>query len=215
MRAKRDSAYAEFARAVGQTLEFLPESERRRFLERSAQRHDSLFAACRRRAAGPLSPPAYPIYEDCVAAAERQQADSLFRIYQVAGSVTAGHGGCLAYEPDTVALSGVLERRTYPGRPNYESVDRGDERETGFYLVVHPGLCVTRNLDEINQPTAGVQLVQLVLDQAGYEHLRPFLTKTVTLRGTLYHSHTGHHHAELLLQVANARRHRDLRSNER
>jgi hypothetical protein len=121
--------------------------------------------------------------------------------YPLAATNADSHGGCLAYEPDTVLLSGELERRTYPGRPNYESVARGDEAETGFYLVVTQPLCVTRNLDDFNEPAVGVRTVQLVLDQPGYDRLRRSLGHQVTVRGTIFHAHTGHHHAELLLQV--------------
>jgi len=39
---------------------------------------------------------------------------------------------CLAYAPFRVSLSGTLERRTYPGHPNYESIALGDEAETGL-----------------------------------------------------------------------------------
>jgi hypothetical protein len=41
---------------------------------------------------------------------------------------------CLEYEPKIVRLSGVLVRETYPGRPNYESIKKGDETETIWVL---------------------------------------------------------------------------------
>ena len=53
-------------------------------------------------------------------------------------SRSPGHGtgpACLRYQPDTVAIAGLLTRKTFPGRPNYESVKEGDGPETGFYLV--------------------------------------------------------------------------------
>ena len=39
---------------------------------------------------------------------------------------------CLSFEPDTVVVRGALERDTFPGRPNYESIAEGDEAD-----VVH------------------------------------------------------------------------------
>ena len=197
-----DSAYTQLSRATGRVLELLPDSARRPFLDASSRWEESVRAACRRRAAGPLDiTPARPAYADCVAAAARDRAVSLARTHDFQRAAATTHGGCRAYEPDTVTITGTLERRTYPGRPNYESVAKGDEAETGLYLVVAPAICVTRNLDDVNQPTAAASLVQLVLDQPGYDRLRPYLTKKVTVRGTLFHSHTGHHHAELLLNV--------------
>jgi Domain of unknown function (DUF4431) len=108
---------------------------------------------------------------------------------------------CVAYEPDTVALVGRLERHTYPGPPNYESIANGDARETGYYLRPDEPLCATGSQQSDWEPVAGVRLVQLVLDAAGYRDLRALLGQHVRLRGTLFHAHTGHHHATLLLTV--------------
>ena len=107
---------------------------------------------------------------------------------------------CLPYEPEVVDLKGVLLRRTYPGRPNYESTRKGDEPETYFYLKLHNRICTLEG-KEPNAPVADVDFVQLILDRNGYARLRPKLGKTVTLRGTLSMQITGHHHAPLLLTV--------------
>jgi len=95
-------------------------------------------------------------------------------------------------------------RKTFPGPPNYESIQEGDEPETGFYLEVSAGLCTVASPDSMNNDNGAfsdVRLVQLVLDAAGYSHLRPQLGRQVTLRGTLFAHFTGHHHAPLLLWV--------------
>jgi hypothetical protein len=123
----------------------------------------------------------------------------------IASSGSAGRapGECLLYEPQIVSLAGTLRRKTFPGRPNYESVARGDEAETGFYLHLrHPVCTAGEGKDWPDRyPVEGVKIVQLVLDSAGYETLRPRLDHQVTLRGTLFAAHTGHHHAALLLKV--------------
>jgi hypothetical protein len=100
-----------------------------------------------------------------------------------------------------VMLTGRLERRTYPGRPNYESIERGDEPETGFYLNLSRQICTVgdRSSRDGYPQLQRVTLVQLVLNEAGYKKLRPLLGRTVRLQGTLFASHTGHHHAPLLL----------------
>jgi hypothetical protein len=115
------------------------------------------------------------------------------------------HGGCAGYEPDTLEVTGVLERRTYPGPPNYENIAKGDARETGYYLNLSKPLCVSRNLDATNVPTAGVRALQLVLDKTGPNRLRAKIGKRLTLRGTLAHAFTAHHHAELLLTTVGER----------
>jgi hypothetical protein len=109
--------------------------------------------------------------------------------------------GCLSYGPDTVSITGVLERRTYPGRPGYASIPAGDEPETGFYVRLSKTLCTIADTTAPDAPALhGVRLVQLVLDSAGYTALRPRLGQRVVLRGTLFAALTGHHHSPLLLQ---------------
>jgi len=202
LRASIDSADATLRRATGRVLELLPDSARRPFLQTSSKWIDYRRGECRSLYAsftgGTIAAPAYA---ECVVRLASDRMRFLSEAYSFDLQDRDARGDCLSYEPDTSSLSGALERRTYPGPPNYESVARGDEAETGFYLSLRRGICVTRNLDEMNEPTAGVRRVQLVLDQRGYERLRPHLGKHVTVRGTLRHSHTGHHHAELLLTV--------------
>jgi hypothetical protein len=114
---------------------------------------------------------------------------------------------CLAYEPDTVAITGTLERRVFPGGPNFESIAAGDEPEAGFYLRLARPICARLSPAQLRDPDPvlaardRVTLVQLNLDSAGYARLRPRLGQRLTLRGTLYSSHTGHHHAPLVLAV--------------
>ena len=110
---------------------------------------------------------------------------------------------CKAYE-DSSTVTGKLSRRTFPGRPNYESISSGDERETGFYLTLQQPICARASLpdsrDASVEPRDSVRVIQLVLDSIGYARLRPHLASNVTVRGTMFSSFTGHHHAELLLQ---------------
>jgi hypothetical protein len=118
-------------------------------------------------------------------------------------SVPLSAQGCLRYEPDTVAVTGILTRVTFPGPPNYESIKDGDEPETGFYLRLEAPICTTASPDSADNNGAlqDVRLVQLVLDQAAYAHLRPHLGRRITLHGSLFAAVTGHHHAPLLLQA--------------
>ncbi len=114
--------------------------------------------------------------------------------------VVAPQRHCLAYEPDTVAIEGKLERRTYFGPPGYGEHPRTDARETYFYLSLAAPVCTGAGHDSlIDGPTTNVRLVQLLLDSTGYAALRPYLRRRISLRGTLSGAITGHHHAPLLL----------------
>lgn len=116
---------------------------------------------------------------------------------------TAAHSACLHYEPDTVRLTGKLERHMYYGAPNFGEDPAHDEKEIGFYLEPSAPLCAGGGQKaELNEPHRGVRLVQLVLDSAGYARLQTFLGRQVTLGGTLFASTTGHHHTPVLLHVA-------------
>ena len=106
---------------------------------------------------------------------------------------------CFRADVDTVSLTGVVGRRTNPGAPNFESMRRGDRAEQGLFLSLTKAIC-TRD-DSVAGPKVNVRLIQLVLDSAGTAFLKNRLGQRVTLRGTLFGAHTGHHHADLLLSV--------------
>jgi len=198
----QDSANAVVLRAAGRALELLPDGQREHFLIGDTSWWDYRERECRSVIAfyypGTI---AGEMFARCEIRTAEERASLLSDEFNFAAMDPANHGGCVGYAPDTVALTGTLERRTYPGPPNFKSVRHGDEAETGFYLVLPQGMCVSRHLDLVNEPAAGVRRIQLLLDQPGYERLRPHLTTVVTVRGKLSHSITGHHHATLLLQV--------------
>ena len=107
---------------------------------------------------------------------------------------------CLSYEPAVVTLQGKLERRTYPGRPNYEDIKEGDEPETGFYLVLENAVCLEGEQSSPDHyPQSMVNFVQLILDTDGYEKLGSYLNKKITISGKLFGAYTGHHHAPILM----------------
>jgi hypothetical protein len=108
---------------------------------------------------------------------------------------------CARFAPDELTIRGTLERHVFPGPTEYEDLTKGDEPEVGFYLALAEPLCVTGNdEDEGLGVEDDVRLIQLVLDQEDYDKLRPYLSETVTLKGTLFSAFTGHHHSQVLLQ---------------
>jgi hypothetical protein len=110
------------------------------------------------------------------------------------------HAACFAYAPTVVTVSGKLERLTFPGAPNFQDVRQGDEPEPGFYLSLQTPICTTGDANSADAyPQKGVALIQLMLDKDGYDKLRPWLGKTISISGTLMAAFTGHHHAPLLI----------------
>jgi hypothetical protein len=107
---------------------------------------------------------------------------------------------CTTFEPATVELSGKLVRSVFPGPPNYQDVKKGDAAEQGFYLHLEKPICASGGKWHEHGTVTSAR-VQLVLDEAGYDRLRPSLNRRVKLKGSLFPSLTGHHHAPLLLDV--------------
>lgn len=98
---------------------------------------------------------------------------------------------------DNVTLSGLMIRMTYPGPPNYESIEEGDTPET--YFVLRPDTpihCAT------NAPQFGSnKLMQLVVKSSDYKKYQPLVGGKVTVAGTLLYAETGHHHTPLMIEV--------------
>jgi hypothetical protein len=116
----------------------------------------------------------------------------------LAGSVAAQ---CFEYEPKVISLSGTLVRETFPGRPNYESVASDDAAETVWILKLKTPICVLA-ASEINVREDSQTEIQLTLDPGQYNKYRGFLGQSVAVTGKLFHSHTGHHHKQLLLRTS-------------
>jgi hypothetical protein len=108
---------------------------------------------------------------------------------------------CLKYEPEVVELKGKVKRVVFPGPPNYESVKAGDQPEPYYVLSLSKVVCVQGDpKDEINSETEkDIKSMQLMITD--YKKYRPLLGKNVTVKGQLMHSHTGHHHTKVLVQV--------------
>ena len=108
---------------------------------------------------------------------------------------------CLHYQ-SRHTLTGRLVRKTYPGAPNYESIEKGDEPETGFYLMLDSPVCTVGGRDFSEEARTSVSQVQLILDSSTYAMLRPLISRRIKVSGHLFSSHTGHHHAPLLFEGA-------------
>lgn len=125
----------------------------------------------------------------------------LFALPCISSTASGERQACLSYEPAVVTLTGRITKHTFPGPPNYQSVRRGDAPEVTWVLHLTRPVCVERGQDEIDEAEANVTDVQLALEPVEYTRYRNLLNQAVVVRGKLFHSHTGHHHTKVLLDV--------------
>jgi hypothetical protein len=116
---------------------------------------------------------------------------------------------CLSYETDGVKLAGKIKRMTFPGPPNYESVKKGDQPEVAWILTLDKPVCVNADRsNEFDEAEKNVSDVQLALAPEGFTKWRAFVRNRVpvVVTGKLFHAHTGHHHTQVLIEVADIKR---------
>jgi hypothetical protein len=106
---------------------------------------------------------------------------------------------CLRYDRDTVALSGRVERRIYPGRPNYESIRDGDQPDTVYVLRLSAPLCTMASPDF--EARTHVREVQLYFDREDVAGVRALRGRSTMLRGTLTGAVWGWHHLPVLFEI--------------
>lgn len=114
-------------------------------------------------------------------------------------------GTCYPYEPKVVTLEGILVGETFPGSPNYESIKKGNKKESYFLLTFPEPICTVATEDDVMSDSEdSVTKMQLMISsnsRAIYNKLQSELGKTVKCTGTLYYHHTGHHHTPVLMTV--------------
>lgn len=126
-------------------------------------------------------------------------------VTEASAEASAVDGACLSYLPDVVKLTGVITEKTFPGKPNFESVERGDEPETSWYLTLTSPACIAEQKieDHTLQAYADVREMRLVIeDRQTYDKYRPLLGRTVTVTGTLDEAVSMHSHTPVMLSVA-------------
>lgn len=108
---------------------------------------------------------------------------------------------CLAYAPAQVKLSGRLSLATSFGPPGFGEDPARDSRERYGLLTLDKPACVDgRRGDPLNEETERrVRAVQLVMPDG--RSVRRLAGRHVSVSGTLFHQHTGHHHTAVLITV--------------
>jgi hypothetical protein len=119
--------------------------------------------------------------------------------------------GCLSYESSDVKLIGKIKRLTFPGPPNYENVEKGDQPEVAWVLRLGRPVCVKAGQDnEFDVAESNVTDIQLVLEPWEFTKWRALVRgrAPVVITGKLFHAHTGHHHTAVLMEVTDIKRRR-------
>jgi hypothetical protein len=126
----------------------------------------------------------------------------LFLVFVLGNDLFAQSEGCLKYEPELVKVSGFIERDTFPGRPNYESIKGRDKSEIYWILKLPKSICVIgKPNDYVNESEDNILKLQLVLTDKQYKQYHKFLGHKVIVSGTLFHSISAHHKTTVLINV--------------
>lgn len=109
----------------------------------------------------------------------------------------------LRYDPSVVNLRGKLSLQEFPGPPGYESIARGDKPERLWILTLSkPVRVIATPGDELMETYDNVREIQLVCFTGCGEQFSFSAGVTVTLSGTLFSAHSGHHHKSVLMTVS-------------
>jgi len=104
-----------------------------------------------------------------------------------------------------VHLMGKLVSETFPGQPNYESIEKGDKPETYWVLKTEKSYCgegfdtQTKSLFRLDKSCSSFQLM---LKPEQYASQRALLGKMVIVSGRIVMATTGHHHTSMLIEVS-------------
>ncbi|MEN9723473.1 MAG: hypothetical protein RJB38_1459 [Pseudomonadota bacterium] len=128
---------------------------------------------------------------------------ALLAILMTLGLGASAHSmEALKYEPSVVTLRGTLSLQDFAGPPNYEDVKQGDRLERAWVLVLSsPVRVVASPDDELFYTQENVKEIQLVCFTGCGERFSFSSGETVTLSGTLFSAHSGHHHKGVLMTV--------------
>ena len=117
--------------------------------------------------------------------------------------LTAQHApsGCISLvgAAPTVTAEGRLAVRSFAGPPNYQSVASGDAEERAFILELSRSACIDDggNFADPSERLATVHVS--ATDSALLAVLRASVGREVIITGEGFASHSGHHHAPLVI----------------
>ena len=106
---------------------------------------------------------------------------------------------CLSFDDPSISLSGTIFSRIYFGPPGYGLSPQRDVRERAMLLLLDAPLCVQENSQGSFE--GNVIVVQLAAVSVSPNIFANAEGHRVTVRGSLFHSLTGHHRTAVLMDV--------------
>lgn len=106
------------------------------------------------------------------------------------------------YEPHLTELKGTLYQKTYPGPPEYSSIEHGDIPESPVFLILTEPvdvLLAESEAEPFNQPEIGVREIQIVFSKD--DPPEDLWSKGISVKGSLFSAHTGHHRRRVLMMA--------------
>jgi hypothetical protein len=107
---------------------------------------------------------------------------------------------CKKYGLPTTTLVGTATLETSYGPPGYGESPQTDSQERQAILHLDKPLCTLASDDDPSEEDQ----VRVTLAPMGNLSLREFVGKTVSVRGSLFHAVTGHHHTKVLIAIREA-----------
>jgi hypothetical protein len=125
------------------------------------------------------------------------------RIETTAKWPSAEDNDWLHYEPEVVTLRGRLTTIMKYGPPNYGENPESDSVEYPIILMLPRPVRVQGDRgSELNSETfTNITQVQLVIDDRVVPGYSRYFERDVVVTGTLFRSHTAHHHTDVLMTV--------------
>ena len=103
--------------------------------------------------------------------------------------------GCPSCDGDEIEVSGVVIKETFPGPPNYESIEDGDKPDICWFIVLEKSMCFSPDGEFLDKEVV-INKIQLVKSSYKFIEGEKYLIKGIT-----FPEQTGHHHSAVLLEV--------------
>jgi hypothetical protein len=110
---------------------------------------------------------------------------------------------CLSYA-GRARVEGMLERKLFPGPPEYESIAAGDAPEIVWLIKLDAPVCVAADSTDrsgINAAVARASAIQLVLTDEQYKVYARWVGTHIVLTGKLFGAITAHHRTPVLMDM--------------
>jgi hypothetical protein len=105
------------------------------------------------------------------------------------------------FEDQLVILTGLILQETFPGRPNFESLET-DEAEICWILNIPTPVTLIWSWEGNDfEKIEGIKKLHMILTDEQYEQFENSISTEVTVSGRLIPSHTAHHHGDALIEV--------------